>query len=273
MLEVSGMKRRKRRGLKLKSKSRATRMDWSDQTILETLDACWEFSCTFPVLDNPYVYLAATRLSAYRSRDDWGLVIEVFEFMPRGGVPDTYCYTIGSRIVNRDSIADYVTAEAHANYLSRMPHCDTHRIWPIDNDEWQDPDDIEMVKSGASTLVLRGQAVAIPKPEECRRHGVELMDAPRIRVFECCRVLAAAHREEVLATAEERRHMLPDDLDQILQLEEWYHPDLADPTVRPSCNETFIQLASVLASGDATLYEPTLTPNTHWANWPLGGTM
>ncbi len=248
-------------------------MDRSEQTILEVLDACWDFSCTFPVLDNPYVYLAATRLSVYRSRDDWGLVIEVFGFMPRAEAPDTYCYTFGSRIINRMSAADYVTAEAHANYLSRMPHCDTHHIWPIDNEEWQDPDDIEMVKSGARTLVLRGQVVPIPKPEECRRHGVELLDAPRIRVFECCRTLAATNREEILATPEERRHMLPENVDQILQLDEWHHPNVADETERPSGNETFIQLASVLASGDATLYKPSLPPNTHWANWPAGGTM
>ncbi|ARD22194.1 hypothetical protein SJ2017_1891 [Shewanella japonica] len=54
-------------------------MNWKSERILEVLDACAE-EFTFPVLDNGYVYLAATRMSAYRSDDEWAIVIEVFGF-------------------------------------------------------------------------------------------------------------------------------------------------------------------------------------------------
>ena len=44
-------------------------MDWPADKILGVLDACSD-AATFPMLDNGYVYLAATRLSAYRSSGD-----------------------------------------------------------------------------------------------------------------------------------------------------------------------------------------------------------
>jgi hypothetical protein len=44
---------------------------WDAVEILAVLDGCCD-SCTFPMLDNGYVYLAATRLSAYRSASGFG---------------------------------------------------------------------------------------------------------------------------------------------------------------------------------------------------------
>lgn len=54
-------------------------MPASAPDILAVLDRCCD-ACTFPMLDNGYVYLAATRLSLFRSKADWAMVIEVFGF-------------------------------------------------------------------------------------------------------------------------------------------------------------------------------------------------
>jgi len=89
-------------------------------------------------------------------------------------------------------------------------------------------------------------------------------------VHELTRYLAETLREEVLATPEERRRQIPPDLEQILQLEEWHHPDLANGEVA-SQSETFRQLAEVLSSGDPSRYAPAMAPNSHWSNWPEGG--
>jgi hypothetical protein len=62
----------------------ASPLAWSTGEILAVLDGCFD-SFTFPMLDNGYVYLAATRLSAYRSESDWAIAIEVFGFSPRAG--------------------------------------------------------------------------------------------------------------------------------------------------------------------------------------------
>ncbi|RXK58047.1 hypothetical protein ESA94_18715 [Lacibacter luteus] len=42
---------------------------------------------------------------------------------------------------------------------------------------------------------------------------------------------------------------------------------------RPSSYETWQLIAKVIATGDTTLYKPTLKPNTHWTNWPDSGSM
>ncbi len=66
--------------------------------------------------------------------------------------------------------------------------------------------------------------------------------------------------------------MLPE-LKKLMQLEEWHHPDVVDDEHRPRGSETFRQLAEVLVSGDARDYAPTCPSNTHWSNWPDGGTL
>jgi hypothetical protein len=60
---------------------------------------------------------------------------------------------------------------------------------------------------------------------------------------------------------------------RLLQLDEWHHPNVADSTQKPSGAEAFQQLARVLATGNVTLYRPTLASNTHWRNWPEGGSL
>ena len=42
---------------------------------------------------------------------------------------------------------------------------------------------------------------------------------------------------------------------------------------RPGSYETWQLIARVIATGDATLYSPTLKPNSHWTNWPDAGSM
>ena len=74
--------------------------------ILSVLDRCCD-AFTFPMLDNGYVYLAATRLSLYRTAADWAMVIEVFGYSPRAWLPDTHIYTFASTLCNRDVPKEY----------------------------------------------------------------------------------------------------------------------------------------------------------------------
>jgi hypothetical protein len=117
---------------------------------------------------------------------------------------------------------------------------------------------------------VRRKPIPLPQVSEYKRRGIELEKKPRVQVFELCRYLADVVRERVLATPRERRASVRPDMKQILRLEEWHHPDLANDE-RPSDSETFRQLAEVLATGDAGRYRPTRAPNTHWRNWPEGG--
>ncbi|MFO0969231.1 MAG: hypothetical protein U0793_27055 [Gemmataceae bacterium] len=244
-------------------------MTFDPAEILSILDRCCD-AYAFPMLDNGYVYLAATRLSLYRSEMDWAMVIEVFGYSPRAGVPDTSIQTFASRLHDRDPPENYVNRQAYERYLANRPNNEYRSIFPVQAGPWQDEENDEFVAEGADEVLVRTRAIPLPSAGEYVRHGIHLEQAPRVQVFELCRFLAAIARDQVLATAKVRRVSILPGMEQILQLEEWHHPNVVAKE-GPSSSETFQQLARVLATGDARLYRPTQPPNTHWRNWPDGG--
>jgi hypothetical protein len=245
-------------------------MPFEADHILSILDRCCD-AFTFPMLDNGYVYLAATRLSLYRTVADWAIVIEVFGFAPRSGLPDTHIYTFASSLYNRDAPEKYVNGEAYDRYLANNPNNDSRFIYPIDAGGWQDDQNDEIVAEDAKEVIVRGQRQPIPSLDQYAQRGVKVENPPRVRVFELCRFLADIARNSVLATTQERRVSVLLDMVPILQLEEWHHPNIVDADERPSGSETFQQLAQVLATGNPAFYRPSRPPNTHWRNWPEGG--
>lgn len=237
--------------------------------ILDILDAC-AHNFTFPMLDNGYVYLAATRLSLHRSPTDWALVIEVFGFSPRAGNPDVHVATFASRLDARDTPAQYVNHVAYERYLDNNPFNEARFFFPIDDDTWHDPENGELVAPDATYVSLRGRSIPLPPIDAYAHYGIALEDAPRVRVFELCRFLAATQRDAVLATARERRVSVPPELHEIMVLDSWRHPDLLAGEL-PSMVRTFQQLSEVLATGDRSRYHADEPPNIHWSNWPEGG--
>jgi hypothetical protein len=236
--------------------------------ILSALEQCAE-NFTFPMLDNGYVYPAASRLALFRSLEDWAMTIEVFGFSPRSGIPDTHIYTFGSRLVRSRKEADFVN-KAYANYLASNPNNESVFIYPVDEGDWQDPDDSDLVAENGQTISVRSRSLPLPAREEYKTHGISLDDESRVYVFELCRFLAATNRDLVLVSAEERRVCVPPELQQVLLLEEWLHPDLSGGETLGEC-VTFKSLANVLANGDASAYKPTMPPNSHWKHWPAAG--
>jgi len=166
-----------------------------------------------------------------------------------------------------------VTREAYENYLKNNPNNESRFIFPIDEGAWQNPEDSEVLADNATEIPVRGQMVPLPSRDKYSESEITLEDTKAIFVYEACRFLAAQHRNDVLATDVERRISVSPDLEQILMLDEWAHPDIVDDSIRPSSSETFQQLATVLATGDIREYQPPSPPNTHWSNWPDGGTL
>jgi hypothetical protein len=241
----------------------------NEQEICRILDEAAE-SHHFPMLDNGYVYPAATRLALFRSPLDWAMVIEVFGYSPRAGEPNTCVATFGSQLCGRRSLADYVNETAYKNYLATHPNDDCTFVHPIESFEWIDPEDAESVVQSAE-VKLRDKIIPLPDSEAYEKCSISL-SGDRPSVFEFCRYLAEHWRNDVLATPEEQRSHVPPVMEKILQLEEWDHPDLSNGEL-PSHLVTFEQLARVLATGDASHYAPVSPPNTHWSNWPDGGTL
>jgi uncharacterized protein DUF7003 len=224
------------------------------------------------MLDNGYLYLAASRLSLFLSERDWAMVIEVFGFSPRTGAPDIHVHTFANTLNERNPPERYVSKEAYDRYLASNPNNESRFFFPIANDSWQDEENCELVAKGASDVSLRSQSIVLPSAQMYVEHGINLEDTSQVKVFEACRFLAATQRDLVLATPAERRVSVLPEMKPLLQLEEWRHPNLlADE--RPSDMASFRQLARVLECGDPQAYQPTEEPNTHWRNWPDGGTL
>lgn len=236
--------------------------------ILQVLDLCAS-NYSFPMLDNGYVYLAATRMALFRSESDWAVTVEVFGFSPRCGVPDLCVATFASSLINRKEPKDYINVEAWRAYLERQPNNESLFIKPIEGADWICN---EALLDDASHVVLREHPVPLPPLDAYLKLGIELEDPALPKVFEFCRWLAATHRDQVFATEAEQRHHLPASLIKIMQLDEWHHPDTVSGEV-PSETETFRQLAKVLVTGDLSQYKVPEPPNTHWSNWPDGGTL
>jgi hypothetical protein len=227
----------------------------------------------FPMLDNGYVYLAASRLSLFASDEDWAMVFEIFGYSPREGIPDLMVTAFTSRPVRTRSVADYVSDEAWQGHLGLYAQVEQTAFFPIECDDWLDPDMSEQVAAGASSLVLRGRRILLPDEEAYRNAGITLEQPDRPMVFELARALAFHHRDQVLATqAELRTHLVPE-LTPLLVLDDWHHPNVVDEDAPPSSTETFRQFAEVLSCADPSLYRSSETPNTHWSNWPDGGTL
>ena len=240
------------------------------EAILAVLDqGCDDF--VFPMLDNGYVYLAAARLSLFRSADDWAVAFEIFGFSPRAGEPDVSVWTFGSRIAGRKGRADYASQEAYDTYLAAHAHDDAEFFHPIGG-SWQDAEWGELVSPTATTVTVRGRPIEIPDRATLARHGIDLAEPDRVRTYELCRYLADVAREGVLATADERRTHVPPELDEFLVLDDWHHPDTLNGQ-RASDTAAFRSLARALASGDVAAYDASEEPNTHWSNWPFGGSL
>jgi hypothetical protein len=227
-------------------------------------DAAQNF--VFPMLDNGYFYLAAARLSLFRSSEDWGMVFETFGFSPRAGLPDLTVTTFSNKLGSCMPGGAAISSDAPKYYDQRFYH-------PIDSGDWIDPDDNEKISLSATLLPLRGHLVPFPKLSEYIDAQITCEDVSQPYVFEFCRALANLKRNDVLATVTERAASLSPELQCILTLEDWHHPDVVCSDELPSKNTTFRQLTDVLISGDISNYKPSKEYNTHWSNWPDGGTL
>ena len=244
-------------------------MNWEKEEILRVLDECAE-EFTFPVLDNGYVYLAATKLTAYRSDSDWAVVIEVFGFSPRSGEPDVQIYTFSSKLYNRNDPSNYVSKEAYENYLKNNPYNESRFVYPIENNDWQSQEEPELLNE-TKKCILRGIEVSLPPKSEYTKLGINLEEDSPL-TFEFCRYLACKYSDLVVCTEAERRVSIPPEMELVLQLDEWHHPDISEGEL-PSSTQTFQQLAGLFVSGNLESFKNSEITNTHWVNWPEAGTL
>jgi hypothetical protein len=231
---------------------------FSADEVLHQLDSCAK-EYTFPMLDNGYVYLVDTRLSAYRDAARWAIIVEIVGFNFRAGVP------YGMQLV----------LYCFGNCLRRPPGtANEDFLWFVQEDpEGLIFDEDSSLRPSAGSIRVRNQPVSIPRtPEAWKSKGIVLRRPPAIEPYELMRVLVPEYRRLFLATDAELQQRLPPYLPLFLRLDEWNHPDLAGDEL-PSRSRTFQMLAEAITAGDPRIYRPTEPPNTHWSKWPESGTL
>ncbi len=227
---------------------------------LKQLDDC-SLDFTFPMLDNGYVYPAGTRLTAYRDDARWVIVIEVIGFSYRGGGHNgiTNCLHVFGNCL------DYEPGTRNENFLNPTNNSSDYNTFDDEEDFYLNP--------LCTTFLLRNETMPlIHDRTKYIEAGIMPEDGERINAFEFLRLLDKLYHEKLVATETEIRERIPKDLPKIIELHNWFHPDLINSDL-PGNNETFKLIAEVLVTGNADLYKPGSAPNTHWANWPFGGTL
>lgn len=232
--------------------------------ILKILDRTAD-ACAFPMLDNAYVHLSATRMSLFCSKTDWALVIEIFGYCYKTKLPDLSLYTFASTLYKRDTLDDYVTEAAYRRYLAENPHNEFRLFCPVKRVTGWDLENPESIANTDGYVHLRNSQLPLPSPAAYAELGIPLK-AQGPDMIALSRYLAGAYREKVLATDAELRVSVLPEMTRMLQLDAWHHPDLAAGEL-PGDTETFRQVAQVLASGDTALYRPPEDANTHWKHW------
>jgi hypothetical protein len=226
--------------------------------ILEQLDQC-NSTYIFPMLDNGYVYPAGTKLSAYRDEKRWVIVIEVIGFSYRGGGHNG----ISNCLHVYGNCLAYPAGTANENFITLTDNASGSNTFDDEEQFYLNPK--------CSSFSLRDRTLpVIHDREKYLSSGIQLEDETRVNAFEFLRLLDLLYHEKLVATEVELRERIPIDIPKILEIHEWFHPDVINYEL-PSENETFKQIAKVLETGDIEFYSPTLQPNTHWTNWPDGG--
>jgi hypothetical protein len=273
--------------------------------ILGTLDNCDEIEpFNFINLGHPYVYLIDSRINVFRNNSDkWAIVSEILGYNNRGC---GYAVTLelryfGNCLKNLD-----IENNKFLNY---------YNVLPVDWNNFNETIDNGVLKPDAKFWIVRGTQIALShNKQDYIDAGIELKEYEPNKVTgeEVARCITPKHRNLFRATDDELYRSLPNDLDKILVIDEWYHKefhqskspfekpemlsrfDLNNPSVkemvdqelnksrewnleqwsnRPSNYETWQQIAKVISTGDTSYYRPTLEPNSHWKNWPAGGAM
>lgn len=214
------------------------------------------------MFDNGYVYHVDQRLSIFRDAERWLLIIEmVGANSPRLAGYDAFVnclHLFGNDLHRRPGTAN-------EDFLSPIGPSPESSIFADEYDWFAKPD--------ARAVMIRGQRVELDlSPAALEAKGIQFIEPPQIDPPALMRSLVPEHRELLFVTPEGLAQRNPHNLPVWMCLDHWHHPDLAGGE-RPSESETFVMLAEAIEQGDKALYRPTLPPNTHWKNWPDGGSL
>lgn len=230
------------------------------EEILRQLDfGCESFG--FPMLDNGYYYHGDQKLIIFRDNARWAMSIEILAFN------------------NHEYGADGITLIANVFGNCLVGWNDNSNFNNFVSDDgvktflYDEINYIPYLNPEATSIKVREKRIPIISDGQYYlSKGIVLENTDKVTPWELMRGLVPEYSNLFWLTRSELSKKIPSDLPIFMTLDNWHHPDLIKGE-RPSGTETFKQLADVIAAGDKNLYSTKEMHNTHWTNWPGGGTL
>jgi hypothetical protein len=219
-------------------------MTIATEDILNCLDKAarnWDF----PGFDNINYDMVTARLTGFINDDNWALTIEqVVSWYSLNGVEPVLMISVfGSHVLINEPFVIYFPVR-----------------YPLNELEEDDEDIPESI-----SVMIRGEQFIINSSEiERNPHLSDYID------FDLMIHLVDRYRAKILATETEFREIVPAQLAQIIQLDNWHHPDVYNPNSEfsmPSKTKSMQAIAQVLVSGKPELYQPCEEDNVDWRKW------
>ncbi len=209
----------------------------------------------FPVLDNAYVQMAATRMSVFRSSENWAVAFEVLGYSVNEGTFVDDFYAFGS-CLRREGILD--------SAVVLLPNPEQPLVDPL-TEAW--------IADWSDWSIVSGDQVYhfTPTRDHYLCAGIEvpgtsgpgtLEEAQLIRFF-----VSSEGANTLYMSEDALREALGDRmrLDMFLQTEDWQHPDIAGEEM-PSMNLAMRSLFVALQEGASEMFQPGKV-NTRWPLW------
>lgn len=224
--------------------------NWEDEILQQFDEHAADYS--FPMLNNVYFQNAGVRLTAFRNNSEWLILFQEIAFSSH------------SEFVNMVS--------AYGNKLESPGLQEAINIITITNDQ-PDLQDNNLTDLHNFRLYVRGQLRTFtPSLEDYSGAKIDIDDDSDISV-KVLRLLTFTIPAELFLSDDDLLEVCGrsnTELQKFIQLDEWYHPDIADDEI-PSENECLKRLAVALSNNNKELYScPEELVNTHWSNWIEG---
>lgn len=217
--------------------------NFTTENILNCLDKA-AGNLDFPGFDGINIDMITARLTGFRNDENWALTIEeiVSWYSLNGVEPVLMISAFGSRVLINEPFVTYFPVKYPLNEL--------------EEDE-ESPESI--------SVMIRDEQFMINSIEiERNTHLSDYID------FDLMIHLVNKYRAKILATGTELSEIVPQELSQIIQLDNWHHPDVYNPNSEfsmPSRTKSMQMIAQVLVSGKPELYQPCEENNVDWHKW------
>jgi len=250
--------------------------------IIQYLDDVPYSSFFFIDLEHPYFYTANSRLTLFADEKRWAIVFEKSGDNPRGRRIELEIDYFGNCLSNLQSSG------------RRKNVFNSHSVTLIDDEglsEIEDEDEFGEIRKRAGKVKVRDQYVKIPTAKRDYKKWIpDILTRTypkQVSTMDVARYVAYEYEQLCRATEQEVRHCIPNDLPEIMVINEWHHKSysvydnsantgrdqlsiIGDP---PSTYETYRLIAQVLETKNPAKFKPKLKPNNHWINWPQAGSL